>query len=185
MLKESKMSDISIAETKIQILYLVDRAPGVSYHLLMEKCMESLYSDFFTFSRAYEELISGNLMDKSRTGEYSGDTVGSTESLTLTDGGKAVLNDLISSLSAPLLAHLDEAASEILSDMSENSGYSASLALAENGKFTVNLSYTGDDRPFAATVTVDDEATAVQLCKKWKGSCSKASEELIKLITGN
>ena len=48
------MSDISIAESKIQILYLVDRAPGVSYHLLMEKCMESLYTDFFTFSRSYE-----------------------------------------------------------------------------------------------------------------------------------
>ena len=67
------MSEISIAESKIQILYLVDRAPGVSYHLLMEKCMESLYTDFFTFSRAYEELISGNLMDKSSSGAYSGD----------------------------------------------------------------------------------------------------------------
>ena len=83
------MSDISIAESKIQILFLVDRAPGVSYHLLMEKCMEMLYSDFFTFSRAYEELIAGNLMDKSKSGEFSGVSVGSTETLTLTDGGRA------------------------------------------------------------------------------------------------
>ena len=113
------MSDISIAESKIQILYLVDHAPGVSYNLLMEKCMASLYTDFFTFSRAYEELISGNLMDKSSSGEYSGEAVGSAEKLTLTDGGRAVLKDLISSLSAPLLVHLDEASAEILDEMRE------------------------------------------------------------------
>lgn len=177
------MSDISIAESKIQILYLVDRAPGVSYHLLMEKCMESLYTDFFTFSRSYEELISGNLMDKSSSGAFSGDAVGSTENLTLTDGGRAVLNDLLSTLNAPLRAHLDEAAKEIISEMAENAGISASMELAEDGRFLVNLSCTGE-KPFSASLTVDDEATAEKICKQWKNSCSKASDELIKLILG-
>ncbi len=178
------MSDISIAESKIQILYLVDRAPGVSYHLLMEKCMESLYSDFFTFSRSYEELISGNLMDKSRSGDYTGDAVGSTENLTLTDGGKAVLKDLISSLNAPLIQHLDEAAAEIVAEMNKNSGVNASLELAEGGKFKVTLTSDNNGRPFCATITVDDEATAVNICKKWRNAASKASGELIKLILG-
>ena len=175
------MSDISIAESKIQILYLVDRAPGVSYHLLMEKCMKSLYTDFFTFSRSYEELISGNLMDKSSSGAFSGDAVGSTENLTLTDGGRAVLNDLLPTLNAPLRAHLDEAAKEIISEMTVNSN--ASMEPAEGGKFRVNLSYTGE-KPFSASLTVDDEATATKICKQWKNCCSKASDELVKLILG-
>ena len=178
------MSDISVAESKIQILYLVDRAPGVSYHLLMETCMESLYSDFFTFSRAYEELISGNLMDKSRTGDFSGDTVGSTEVLTLTEGGKAVLNDLYPSLSAPLSAHLEDAASEILSEMSKNSGYSASFEMTEDGRFRVNLAFAGNGKPFCASVTADDEQTATKLCKQWKEKCSEASEEFIRMVLG-
>ena len=178
------MSDISIAESKIQILYLVDRAPGVSYHLLMKKCMESLYTDFFTFSRAYDELISGNLMDRSRSGAYTGDAVGSTEKLTLTDGGKAVLNDLLSSLSTPLLSHLNEAASEIINEMEKNSGIDASLELTEDGKFRVRLSYEGTENPFSATVTVDDEASAVKICKNWRKNCTKASEELIKILSG-
>lgn len=176
------MSDISIAETKIQILYLVGRAPGVSYHLLMEKCMESLYTDFFTFSRAYDELISGNLMDKSKSGAFTGDALGSTENLTLTDGGKAVLNDLVSSLSGPLIAHLNEASEAIISDMSKSSGINASMELTDNGKFRVTLSYSGDDHPFSATVTVDDEAAATKLCKEWKNNCRKASEDFIRLI---
>ena len=179
------MSDISIAESKIQILYLVDRAPGVSYHLLMEKCMESLYTDFFTFSRSYEELISGNLMNKSRSGAYTGEAVGSTENLTLTEGGKAVLNDLVSSLNGTLLAHLDEAASEIISEMAKNSGINASVELTEDRKFLVTLSYEGDGKPFSATVTVDDEATAVKICKNWKKTCKKTYEELLKLITAD
>lgn len=178
------MSDISIAEAKIQILYLVDHAPGISYHLLMEKCMESLYTDFFTFSRSYEELISGNLMDKSRSGDYTGDAVGSTENLTLTDGGKAVLNDLMSSLSAPLIQHLDEACAEISEEMAKNSGTAASLELTEDGRFRVVLAYNGNGKPFSASVTVDDEATAVKLCKNWKKCCDKASDGLISLILG-
>ena len=177
------MSDISIAESKIQILYLVDHAPGVSYNLLMEKCMASLYTDFFTFSRAYEELISGNLMDKSSSGEYSGEAVGSAEKLTLTDGGRAVLKDLISSLSAPLLVHLDEASAEILDEMSRNSEINASLELTEDHRFRVVLNGIGNGKPFSAAVTVDDEATAVMICKNWKKNCSKASEEFIRLIT--
>ena len=178
------MSDISIAESKIQILYLVGRAPGVSYHLLMEKCMESLYTDFFTFSRSYEELISGNLMDKSSSGAFTGDAVGSTENLTLTDGGRAVLNDLLSSLNAPLRARLDEAANAIVSEMAANSGINASMEIVENGKFKVTLTSDNNGKPFSATVTVDDEATAVSICKKWKNAASKASDELVKLILG-
>ena len=180
------MSEISIAESKIQILYLVDRAPGVSYHLLMEKCMESLYTDFFTFSRAYEELISGNLMDKSQSGAFTGDSVvGSTENLTLTDGGRAVLKDLMSSLSASLIQHLDETAGSIIEEVSKNSGITASLEPTEDNKFRVNLACKGDGRPFSATLTVDDEETALKLCKNWKEKCSNASDELVRFITGS
>ena len=179
------MSDISIAESKIQILYLVDRAPGVSYNLLMEKCMESLYTDFFTFSRAYEELISGNLMDKSSSGEYTGEAVGSTEHLTLTDGGRAVLKDLISSLNTSLLAHLDEASAAIIKDMSKNSGINASIELTDDRKFRVVLQCSVDGNPFSATVTVDDEATAVRVCKNWKRNSAKVSGEMIRLVSGD
>ena len=59
------------------------------------------------------------------------------------------------------------------------------MDLTENNKFLVNLSYTGEGNPFSAAITVDDEETALKLCKNWKNSCSKASGELIRLITGS
>jgi hypothetical protein len=46
------------------------------------------------------------------------------------------------------------------------------------------LSYEGTENPFSATVTVDDEASAVKICKNWRKNCTKASEELIKILSG-
>ena len=69
--------------------------------------------------------------------------------------------------------------------MARNSGINASMELTEDMKFLVTLSYTADGRPFSATVTVDDEATAVRICKNWKKNCKKASAELLKLITAD
>ena len=56
------------------------------------------------------------------------------------------------------------------------------MEIIEGGKFRVNLVYSGGEKPFSATLTVDDEATATKLCKQWKNSCTKASDELIRLI---
>ena len=106
--------------------------------------------------------------------------MGSTENLTLTEGGKAVLNDLLSSLNGPLQAHLDEAASEIREEMAKNSGTNASLGIAEDGRFRVTLNYSDNGKNVSAAVTVDDEATAVKICRNWKKNCSKVSEDLLK-----
>ena len=57
------MTDLSAADAKVHILYIVGNVPSISYHMLMDKCLSSLYMDFFTFSKAYSELIAGNLMD--------------------------------------------------------------------------------------------------------------------------
>ena len=55
------MAGLEIAQAKIHILYIVGNVPGISYHMLMDKCLSSLYMDFFTFSKAYSDLVSGNL----------------------------------------------------------------------------------------------------------------------------
>ena len=83
------MADFTIAEAKIRILYLVSRVPGIGYHMLMNRCLDQLYTDFFTFSRAYEELIAGNLMDRTYEDDTSSTAIGGTETLTISAGGKA------------------------------------------------------------------------------------------------
>ena len=83
------MSQSEISDGKIHILYLVKNAPGVSYQMLMDKCLESLYLDFFTFSRCYDELIAGNLIDKQVHDTGTAEVVGNNETLVITKAAKA------------------------------------------------------------------------------------------------
>ena len=84
------MSSFTTADSKIHILYLVKNAPGVSYQMLLDKCMESLYIDFFTFCEVYNELIAGNLMDKTEADTGTGEVVGINETLSITKSGEAI-----------------------------------------------------------------------------------------------
>ena len=71
------MSSVDIANAKIIILHLVSDTPGVTYHMLMDKCLDSLYMDFFTFSQGYDELIAANMLEKA-TDDSSDDILGNS-----------------------------------------------------------------------------------------------------------
>ena len=66
--------------------------------------------------------------------------------------------------------------------MSKNSGITASLEPREDGKFLVNLAADNNGKPFSCSITVDDEAVAVKICKQWKKVANKASGEFLKLF---
>ena len=100
------MTQSEISDGKIHILYLVKNAPGVSYQMLMDKCLESLYLDFFNFSRCYNELISGNLLDKEVGDTGTGEVIGSNETIKITKGGEAILEDIESTLNLQTLGYL-------------------------------------------------------------------------------
>jgi len=156
------MTDQSVADAKIHILALVGSVPGVSYPMLMDKCLSSLYMDFFTFSRAYEELIAGNLMDKSI--KTTGQTVGDTECLTLSEGGKAVLTDLKATINPEVKLHLERAAEDLIAKKkADNSPYTLTEP-AEDNKIALILK-CGD---FEAKIFCEDMRQADELSKKWK-----------------
>ncbi|MCR4689613.1 MAG: DUF4364 family protein [Saccharofermentans sp.] len=176
------MADITVVEAKIQILYLVSEAPGVSYHMLMDHCLNSLYSDFFTFSQAYNELIAGNLMDVTGERGLEAEALGGTEKLYITDGGRAVLNDLKPSLNIPLIMHLDSASKELKSEVEESMRANAVVNMAEGGKYTVTLFYENEGLPFNATITCKDEAQAKRISRAWSGAKDAAIDSLLKAL---
>ena len=84
------MADISIAEAKIYILYLVRAVPGISFHMLEENSADSLYMNYFTFNQAYDELTAGNLIDKHFEMNGITDALGGTETLSKTAAYRAL-----------------------------------------------------------------------------------------------
>ena len=138
------MSSFTTADSKIHILYLVKNAPGVSYQMLLDKCMESLYIDFFTFCEVYNELIAGNLMDKTEADTGTGEVVGINETLSITKSGEAILEDVESTLNKQVLAYLKKAAAELKEAVDDTNSVKAFAEPSKDndGTYTVSLSST-------------------------------------------
>ena len=165
------------AEAKIHILYLVDKVPGVSYHMLMDSCMQSLYVDFFDFSEAYEELISGNLMSKSAAQPGAEDTVGTTEILNITEGGRAVLNDLIGAINDKLHSVLDSIAADLQKNRDESGRVSAYKAISE-GSYEVVLKANDETVTAEIRIKCKTEEEADSLIRNWRSNSSAVLDSI-------
>ena len=183
--KEKQMADFSIAEAKIRILYLVSRVPGISYHLLMNRCIDQLYTDFFTFSRAYEELIAGNLMDREHEDGDSSSAIGGTETLTISAGGKALLDDAMPAINSAVIVNLDASVKELKEELRLASLVTSSKAPTQDGLWKVTLFSDNSGMPFRAEITVKTEAEASELCRAWKTSYGKVPGLIPGLIRDN
>ena len=179
------MADFSIAEAKIRILYLVSRVPGISYHLLMNRCIDQLYTDFFTFSRAYEELIAGNLMDREFDEGDAASAVGGTETLTISAGGKALLDDAMPAINSAVIANLDASVKELTEEMHLASLVTSSKVPTSDGFWKVTLFSDNSGMPFRAEMTVRTETEASELCRAWKTSYGKVPGLIPGLIKDN
>ena len=181
------MSSFTTADSKIHILYLVKNAPGVSYQMLLDKCMESLYIDFFTFCEVYNELIAGNLMDKKEIDTGTGEVVGNNETLSITKGGEAILEDVESTLNKQVLAYLKKAASELKEAVEDTNSVKAfSEPSGDNDNtYTVSLSSTKGGRDFNASFKVSSKEMADAVCRSWRQRSGRISgvfiDELLKM----
>lgn len=180
------MKSFTPADCKIFVLYLVKNAPGVSYQLLLDKCMESLYIDFFVFSEAYSELISGNLMDMKEKDNGTGEVIGMNQTLSITPGGEAILEDVSSTLNKQILNYLQKAALELKSEVEDLNSVKAFIEPApdNSGTFIVNLSSTKGGRDFNASFRISTKELAESVCKSWRARSGKISglfiDELLK-----
>lgn len=174
------MTNSEISDGKIHILYLVKHAPGVSYQMLMDKCLDSLYLDFFNFSRCYNELVAGNLLDKEVGDTGTGEVIGSNETIKITRGGEAILEDVETTLNLQTLGYLKKAAAELISEVKELNSVKAfsKPADGEPGMSYLTLSTIKDGRDFTCTVKVPTDK-ADQMIAAWRSESSSIADGLV------
>jgi len=174
------MSNSEISDGKIHILYLVKHAPGVSYQMLMDKCLESLYLDFFTFSKCYTELIAGNLLDKEVGDTGTGEVVGSNETLKITRGGEAILEDIESTLNLQTLGYLKKAASELTEEVRiKNSVKAFSAPSGESdGSHIVTLSTTENGLDFSCSFKASAEQSE-KIVASWRNNSAAGVQAFV------
>ena len=138
--------------------------------MLMDKCMESLYTDFFVFSQCYNELIAGNLMDKVEKDTGTGEVLGTNETLYITKGGEAILEDVSDSINKQVMGYLRKAAEELRLKLEEQNSITAFSEMTTDGKFVVKLSRMKDERDFCCSFICQNKAEADFIMKKWLSS---------------
>lgn len=168
------MDTINTADSKILILYLVKNAPGVSYQMLMDKCMEALYTDFFVFSQCYTELIAGNLIDKEHKDTGTGEVVGTNETLHITAGGEAVLDDVIETVKPQIMGYLRKAANELKVALEDQNSVTAFAELLGDGsgKMVVKLNNLKDGRDFQCSFICNSKEEADAVLRNWRNNYS-------------
>ena len=174
------MTNSEISDGKIHILYLVKNAPGVSYQMLMDKCLQSLYLDFFNFSRCYNELIAGNLLDREVGDTGTGEVIGSNETIRITKGGEAILEDVESTLNLQTLGYLKKASKELTDELKELNSVKAFSVPSEDddGMSVVTLSTTRDGRDL--TVSFKAEPDKVEaILNRWRTDSSAISDAFL------
>ena len=174
------MTNSEISDGKIHILYLVKHAPGVSYQMLMDKCLQSLYLDFFNFSRCYNELVAGNLLDKAVGDTGTGEVIGSNETIRITRGGEAILEDIESTLNLQTLGYLKKAAAELQDEVRDKNSVKAFAKPSSDdaGMCDVTLSTVKDGRNF--TCTFKAPASEVdEILTKWREQSSDIADGFV------
>jgi len=174
------MSNSEISDGKIHILYLVKHAPGVSYQMLMDKCLESLYLDFFTFSKCYTELIAGNLLDKEVGDTGTGEVVGTNETIKITRGGEAILEDIESTLNLQTLGYLKKAASELTEEVRKMNSVKAFSGPSADGDGTHKIILTTTENGLDFTCSFKASAgQSEKILAAWRNNSASAVQEFV------
>lgn len=178
------MDNGNTTDSKILILYLVKNAPGVSYQMLMDKCMESLYTDFFVFSQCYNELIAGNLMDKSDVDTGTGEVLGTNETLHITAGGEAILDDVRDFVNPQVMGYLRKAAQELKEALEEQNSVKAFAEpiVDKPGKYLVKLTNTKDNKNFECSFVCESKEEADKILASWRNNSNSIMDNFISAL---
>lgn len=178
------MSTENIANAKIIILYLVSDTPGMTCHMLMDKCLESLYMDYFTFSQGLDELVAANLLEKvsesDGTDQVTADS--SEDILFITEGGKAVLDDIKGTLNQNTVNFLQKAKEDLKKQVSDRNSIKANIRAVDD-VFYADLSINDDNGPvFSTSIRCEDKESSTKLCNSWKQNAHEAFRSFTDLL---
>ena len=167
------MAEKELPNGKLIILFMLSNARSIPSADLLAWALESLYFDYFTFAQARAELLRDRLITEYvRKGETRMDSSGHPiELCDITPDGEVILNQLMFSLPSGVRSYLSSSSADWKKKTLRESSVLASYRPDANGAFQVKLTLLDGARMSAdITLTAPDEATAEQMCRRWKES---------------
>lgn len=177
------MPNTDLPNSKLILLYILWKVPGIPSSEIMDLAIQSLYMDYFLFMQAKEELKRDHLMlEAVRKGESRLDAARRPiELCDLTPEGMAVLTRLLPTMSSGVLAYLTAATDDKHRDTNRQASILAGYAPDANGAYLVRLVLSDGPRTTAdLSLFAPDEKTAANMCRRWKESTAGVYTSLIR-----
>ena len=118
-------------------------------------------------------------MDVTRGENGHGEAIGGTEQLVLSDGGIAILEDIVPSINLEVKSHLDAACRELTSKIKDLEKFKATSEPAGDGRILVKL--LSDD--LSIDLLTDDAGQANLIQSRWRENGQDLSDSIIQTLT--
>lgn len=179
------MSTSETVNNKMILLYIAGLREGLTQQELMTVALDTLYLDYFSFSKALEQLLIDNLLHKAqRKGEKQTDANGEpVYRFSITTAGRQVLNQLESSVPIPVQRNIHATLNRFTDAARKEQEVTAEYRASTIRGWQVDLAIRDQDLIiFSTGINVPQEEMAQAICATWLQSAGDLYPELLNLF---
>ena len=179
------MKSDDIARAKTIILSLVSGAPGATYHMIMDRCLESLYMDFFAFSQCLQDLVGANMIERCAYSDGTGNTTADSNEdlLYITAGGKAILEDIKVILPQAAQNYVAESCEILNAQIGDRNRIRAEVRIEGDDIYAVLTVNDVDGCRFLTKIRCDDRLKAAAYCASLKKNADRILSDIEELLS--
>lgn len=167
---------------KVIILYICEQIDSLSEQELMQIALETMYMDYFTFSKLLGELLDEDLLSATIRKDES-HKANPPKRFSLTNKGAVVLETLSDNIPHAMTKYIQEVISQKSSDKKSNESVISTFEITANASFKLNLELKEKTEAyFKLQFNVPNQEMAKKISENWQKNAGKIYPQILRLI---
>lgn len=167
---------------KVIILYICEKLDSLNKQELMHIALESMYMDYFQFSKVLDELIEEDLIAATLRKSESQDKKAQAR-YSLAPKGLVVLDTLRSNIPNAVTKYINELLVKSNQELDRLESVISDIDLLEDGSYNVKLSLKEKQNPYLSIeIKVPNRDMAKSVEKNWHGRAGAIYTEILQIL---
>ena len=167
---------------KVIILYICEQIDSLSEQELMQIVLETMYMDYFTFSKLLGELIDEDLLSAAIRKDESHKN-NPPKRFSLTNKGAVVLETLNDNIPHAMTKYIQEVIAQKNSDKKSSESVVSTFEITANATFKLNLELKEQNETyFKLQFNVPNQGMAKKISENWEKNAGKIYPQILNLL---
>ncbi len=167
---------------KVIILYICEQIDSLSEQELMQIVLETMYMDYFTFSKLLGELLDEDLLSATIRKEES-HKANPPKRFSLTNKGAIVLETLNDNIPHAMTKYIQGIIAQKNSDKKSSESVVSTYEITANASFKLNLELKEQNETyFKLQFNAPNQEMAKKISDNWKKNAGKIYPQILSLI---